>query len=98
VKSDKKMVKIFHHDILWIEGMKDYVSIHMKNRKVITHQTLNSFEETLPNTTFIRVHRSYIVALHHITAFTPRALEIENKEIPIGESYSKAVLPRLAAT
>ncbi len=95
VKSDKKMVKIFHHDILWIEGMKDYVSIHMPNKKVITHQTLNSFEETLPNTTFIRVHRSYIVALHYVTAFTSRTLEVEEKEIPIGDSYSSKVLSRL---
>jgi DNA-binding LytR/AlgR family response regulator len=95
VKSEKKMVKIYHHDILWIEGMKDYVSIYTTDRKVITHQTLNSFEETLPATTFLRVHRSYIVGLPHVTAFTARALEIGNKEIPIGESYLKIILQKL---
>jgi len=98
VKADKKMVKIFHRDILWIEGMKDYVTVHLPDKKIITHQTLNAFEEKLPNTTFLRVHRSYIIALDHVTAFTSRHLEIGKKEIPIGESYSRTVLSRMGSS
>jgi DNA-binding LytR/AlgR family response regulator len=95
VRSEKKMLKVFFADILLIEGLKDYVQIQLLNKTVITHQTLSSFEEKLPANLFIRVHRSFIVSLFHISAFTARAIEVGKREVPIGESYSRAVLARL---
>jgi DNA-binding LytR/AlgR family response regulator len=95
VRADKKMVKIIYDDILYIEGLKDYVQLFMKDRKVLTHYTLNSFEEKLPELTFMRVHRSYIVSLPQITAFTARSVEVGEKEIPIGDVYQAKVAGRL---
>lgn len=95
IRSEKKMVRIYYDEILYIEGLKDYVQIQLKDRKVITHQTMTSFEEKLPNTAFMRVHRSFIVSVPEIRAFTARAVEIGDKEIPIGEVYQAAVNERL---
>jgi DNA-binding LytR/AlgR family response regulator len=96
VKSDKKMFKVLFRDIQYIEGMKDYVKIKMTSGKdVITHQTLQEFEERLPISQFMRVHRSYIVALEKIKAYTINSLETPDKEIPIGKFYQKEVLKQI---
>jgi len=95
VRSEKKMVKILFSDILYIEGLKDYVQVHLADKKVITYQTLNVFEEKLPDALFMRVHRSFIVSLQHITAFTARTIEIGNREIPVGDTFAKKVAGRL---
>ncbi|WP_293311555.1 LytR/AlgR family response regulator transcription factor [Pedobacter sp. UBA5917] len=87
VRSEKKMIKIPLHDLLYIEGLKDYVQLHLSDKTIITYQTLTSFEEQLSNELFLRVHRSYIVGLRHISAFTSRNIEIGKREIPVGESY-----------
>ena len=69
VKADKKMIKIFLKEILFIEGMKDYVRIRTADKDTITYQKLGYFEEKLPENLFIRVHRSFIVAVDKITAY-----------------------------
>lgn len=97
VKADKKMVKVLLKDICFIESRKDYVRIRTAGKDIITYQTMNFFEETLPDTHFLRVHRSYIVALGKITAFTTSRIEIEDLEVPIGALYQKNVLQRLAS-
>ncbi|MCB2220520.1 MAG: LytTR family DNA-binding domain-containing protein [Bacteroidetes bacterium] len=95
VKADRKTVKIPIHDILFIEGLKDYVRIITTDQNVITHKSLADLEQTLPESAFSRVHRSYIVALDKITSFTAEDVEIGKEEIPIGRTYKNAVLKKL---
>jgi len=95
VKSDKKMVRIMLKDILFIEGLKDYVKIHTESGQVITHQTLTYFEEKLAADRFIRVHRSYIVSTNRINAYAANQLEIGKKIIPIGITYAKELFRKL---
>jgi DNA-binding LytR/AlgR family response regulator len=95
IKSDKKMIRILLKDILYVEGLKDYVKIQTTDKAVITYQTLGSFEQRLPANRFLRVHRSYIISLDHITAYSQTLIEIGKAGIPIGSSYSKEVLTRL---
>ena len=95
VKENKKAVKIFLDDILFIESMKDYVTIFTKDKKVITKATITSFEEKLLPEKFIRIHRSYIVSKKYITAFTASSVEIGKKELTIGRSYKNSVMREL---
>jgi len=86
VNSNKKFIKISFDEILYIESIKDYVRIHLKDKKVMTKDTIGSFLKKLPSQ-FLRIHRSYIVNTTKVTAFTSLDVEIERQEIPIGASY-----------
>ena len=96
VKADKKLIKVNHDDILYIEGLKDYVIIRMKEGRVITLQTMKSLESKLPSSKFKRIHRSYIVSTGKIKALMGNMVElIENgksKHIPIGKNYKDDLL------
>ena len=91
VKADKKLVKVNHDDILYIEGLKDYVIIRLMNSRVITLQTMKSLEDKLPSARFRRVHRSYIVSIDKMLAIEGSTIEIQEKDkiklIPIGKNY-----------
>ena len=91
VNANRKHVKILFQDILYIESLKDYVRIHTSTQKIMTKDKISLFEHKLPDH-FIRVHRSFIVNIHKITAFTHQDIEIDTIEIPIGISYKKEVL------
>ena len=95
VRSDKKTLRLSLQDIISLEGMKDYVRIQTPAATIVTHQTLQHFEEQLPKDQFIRVHRSYIIALGKVTAFTSSWVEVQGKEIPIGAYYQQQVMLRL---
>lgn len=95
VKSDKKMIKIMIKDILFIEGLKDYVRINAVDKSVITYQTVTYFEEKLPADQFMRIHRSYIISLNHINSFSATEIEIRKQCLPIGSSYAKQVAKKL---
>ncbi|MHC1737479.1 MAG: LytR/AlgR family response regulator transcription factor [Ignavibacteriaceae bacterium] len=95
VRSERKMVKINTNDIFIIESLKDYVIIHKKDKKIITKNQISYFEEILPADKFIRIHKSYIVELSKIEAFTPTTVEILGKELPIGRNYKNETLKRL---
>lgn len=86
VNSNKKFIKISFDEILYVESIKDYVRIHLKDKTVITKGSIGSFLEKLPKK-FIRIHRSFIVNTTKVTAFTSLDVEIGSKEIPIGASY-----------
>jgi DNA-binding LytR/AlgR family response regulator len=94
VKSDKKMIKVPLKDLMYIEGLKDYVKMHLVNKTIITYQTLTYLEEKLSANHFIRIHRSYIVSLRHIDAYSAAQVEIGKLNIPIGSSYVKDVIKR----
>jgi two-component system LytT family response regulator len=90
VKDGTKLVKIMWDDILYVEGLKDYVTIHTKTQKVITLQRLKTLETQLPSDKFVRVHHSYIIALKAIDAIHKGDVQIGNALIPISDSYKKA--------
>lgn len=88
-RADRKMVKVFLNEILYIESYRDYVTIHMENsRELRVKLTLNHVEGMLPGNQFLRIHRSYIVSINKISAFTKNDIEIGRTEIPIGKSFT----------
>ncbi|MBI9040192.1 LytTR family DNA-binding domain-containing protein [Lutibacter sp.] len=88
VKIDKKkMKKIYLDEILVIESLKDYLKISTLSNKFIIHQTLSSFTEQLPSNNFIRIHRSYTVAIDKIDTIEGNSVEIANIRYTIGRSY-----------
>jgi DNA-binding LytR/AlgR family response regulator len=91
VKADKKLVKVNYHDIIYIEGLKDYVIIRMENQRVITLQTMKSLEDKLPAPRFKRIHRSYIINIDKINAIVGNMVEVmeknQPKHLPIGKNY-----------
>jgi DNA-binding LytR/AlgR family response regulator len=90
VKDGTKLVKILWEDILYVEGLKDYVTIHTRTQKVVTLQRLKILETQLPADRFIRIHHSYIIALKAIDAIHKGEVQIGNAFIPISDSYKKA--------
>lgn len=95
LKADRKMVKVYLKDILYIESLKDYVRIKLMGREVISLQKISFLEEKLPEDCFMRVHRSFIVPLKRIDAFSNNAIEVGGVEIPIGRNYKDKVLEQL---
>lgn len=92
VRSDRRMIKIEFDSIIYIESYSDYLKIHSKDLStIITRETISSISSRLPQQDFIRVHRSYLVALNHIDSFTKERISIINKHIPISRSYRKQV-------
>ncbi|MBA5791751.1 response regulator transcription factor [Flavobacterium sp. xlx-214] len=87
VKTDGKLVKIRLTDLLLIEGLKDYLYLHLKNEKLIVLDTLKDFESKLPNLDFMRIHKSFIIRLDQIETIERNRIFIQDKIIPIGETY-----------
>jgi len=88
VKSDYQMVKINLKDIIYIEGLDDYIKIYLAHKSVLTLMTLKTITQKLPAKEFVRVHRSYIVPISRIENVSKSRIKIGDKEIPIGVSYS----------
>ena len=97
VNINKKNHKIVFDDILYIESLKDYVRIHTTVRALVVKSNIGAIATQLPREQFLRVHRSFIVAIDKITAYTSLDVEIGTVEIPIGQTY-KDVLKRLASS
>ncbi len=91
VNVNKKHYKVLFSEILYAESLKDYVQIHTKEKTIITKDKISDFEQKLPKH-FIRIHRSYIVNMDEITAYTAHDVELGRLEIPIGVSYKKQLL------
>ncbi|GAB3539035.1 LytTR family DNA-binding domain-containing protein [Pontibacter brevis] len=92
VKADYKTIRVDFIDILWIEGLKDYIIIQTKDQKIITLLSMNKMMEKLPDSRFLRVHRSFIVSLQKIDSIEKSRIRIGSKEIPIGEVYKEQFL------
>lgn len=90
VKTEHKIQKIELDDICYIEGLKDYISIFTKNERIITLQNMKKMEETLPKENFIRVHKSYIIAVDKIESIERSRISIAGKTIPVGDTYREA--------
>ncbi len=89
---NKKRVRIFLDEILYIESLKEYIRIVTPDKKIITKSQLGQAEELLAENNFLRIHRSYIVAKDKISAFTATDVEIGGVQIPIGRNYKDLVL------
>jgi DNA-binding LytR/AlgR family response regulator len=92
VKENKRVIKVHLNEILYIEGLSEYVQIYTDKKKIITKTTMASLEEKLPEEGFMRIHKSFIVSLSRIEAFTSTTIEVPGKELPIGRSYKRSVL------
>lgn len=89
VKTESRIEKIEIKDILYIQGMKDYLQIHTTDRKIMTLQTFRNILEILPPTDFIRVHNSYIVSISKIETIERNRIRIGKELIPISDSYKE---------
>lgn len=96
IKMDKKILKVYLDKISYIESQKDYVRIVLEDdNDVVTKQKISYLEQRLPSGQFLRIHRSYIVAVNKITAFSSINIEIDKIELPIGRSYKQFVMEAL---
>ena len=86
-RADRKMVKVFFNDILFIEALKDYIKIVTQTRTIITKYVLTTLAELLPADEFLRIHKSYIVAIGKIESFNADGIQIAKHELPIGRLY-----------
>jgi two-component system, LytTR family, response regulator len=93
VNVDYSLVKVNISDIIYIEGLKDYIRIHLKStqRPLVTRMPMKTIEEQLPASSFIRIHKSYIVSIAFITAVRKSSVFIDTLELPVSESYRDSV-------
>ncbi|MCB9246084.1 MAG: response regulator transcription factor [Flavobacteriales bacterium] len=87
VKANQKQIRVSYSDILYIEAFADYVKIYTAEKRIVTLQTMKKMESTLPEDRFCRIHRSFIVGLAHVSAFSGNELEINGVKLPIGKNY-----------
>ncbi len=95
VKSDYKVFRIQYKDILYIESMKEYVAYHTEEGRTLSLGSLKKLQASLPNEIFIRIHKSFMVNMQHVTALEGNMLHIASKKLPIGTSYKEQVLKRV---
>lgn len=87
IKADRRYHKVLFSDVLYIEGLKDYVVIYVQDQKMITAMNIKTIQQQLPPAVFVRVAKSYIVNVQHISSFDNHTIYIRNTEIPMGVSY-----------
>jgi two-component system LytT family response regulator len=93
VNSDYSLVKVLFADIIWVEGSGDYVKFHLRNsgKPLLVRMSAKALEAELPGDRFLRIHKSYIVAVVSITAVRKNSVFIGELELPVGETYREAV-------
>jgi DNA-binding LytR/AlgR family response regulator len=93
VKGDtkNKYLRISHTDIRYVEGLNNYVLLHLPGERITTYQTLKELAEMLPQPPFIRVHKSYIVSLDHVRLLDGNTLYVQDKLIPVSDTYREAL-------
>lgn len=90
--------KIVFEDILYVEGLRYYLHIHLNSnpKPVLTRMTMKSLEEQLPQAEFLRIHKSFLIALHHVSSLRKTSMVMDNgTELPIGETFREAVMTRI---
>ncbi len=88
-KADRKMVKVFLDDIVYVESLKDYIKIYrVKDKPLMVKQSISTLEAMLPEHLFLRVHRSFITSINKITAFNNHEIEMGEITIPVGRQYA----------
>ncbi|MBU2525894.1 MAG: LytTR family DNA-binding domain-containing protein [Bacteroidetes bacterium] len=89
IKSDKKLIKVYLSEILFVESLKDYIKISTTAGDFLVLRSITSIEEELPNEYFLRIHRSFIVSVEKVKAVEGNTVEVSNRKIPIGRNYLK---------
>ena len=87
LKSDRKFVKVYYHEILFIEGLKDYVVVQTDKLRLITAMNIKTIASKLPKDIFFRVSKSYLINVNHIDSFDNNIIYISSHEVPIGNAY-----------
>lgn len=95
MKVDTKLVKVLFDEVRYVEALGDYVHIVTGQSKLIVYSTMKAVEEKFPDTLFVRAHRSFIVNLKRVQAIEDNTIIIDNKHIPIGQTYMREVFQRL---
>jgi DNA-binding LytR/AlgR family response regulator len=95
VKVEKKMVKIYHDQILFVESVGDYIKIVCKGESFVSNGTLKGFTLELPNDQFLRIHRSYTISIPRVTALEGNTVEIGDNKIPVGRQYLSETKSRI---
>ncbi|WP_394749031.1 LytR/AlgR family response regulator transcription factor [Spongiimicrobium salis] len=92
VKTDGKhnFEKVYLKDICYIEGLKNYVAIHLEHKQIITYNTLKHIEDFLPETMFVKIHKSYIISLLHLHKTDALSVYIKKDCLPIGDTYKQS--------
>lgn len=93
-RVDRKMVKVFLDEILYVEDFSDYI-INTAKKTIVTKHLLSALEETLPRENFIRIHRSFIVSVNKIDSYHTDVIQIGDKDLPIGRLYKQNVINQL---
>jgi DNA-binding LytR/AlgR family response regulator len=96
IRSNSKFLRIGFSDILYIEGMKDYLKIHTTEHIIITHQTMVEMENILPPGKFIRIHKSYIISAARIKAVFGNSVDMDKALLPIGLNYKERIMSFIA--
>lgn len=93
INVDYSLVKVVFADIIWIEGLKDYIKIHLKSstKPIVARMSMKAMEEQLSSSMFIRIQKSYIVSKDYITAIRKNSIFIDSLELPVGDGYRDAV-------
>lgn len=95
VKSDKQMKKISLKDILFIEGLENYICIYTASDKTLVHSTMKNIYSSLPESDFIQTHRSFIININRVNLIEGNILNIEGHEIPVARNYREQVFTRI---
>lgn len=95
IKVGKRMVKIQTSDILYIESLTSFVYLHTTTEKHVCYKKISEFEESLSASKFIRIHRSFLISIAHIQAYSASHVEVNGKSIPIGRLYRNEVLAKM---
>lgn len=95
LRVNKKLVKTNLNDILYIESLKDYIKVITVIGDYVVHKSLTAITEELPQSSFMRIHRSYTVSINKINALEGNTIEISNRKIPIGRNYTKQAKERI---
>jgi DNA-binding LytR/AlgR family response regulator len=95
VKSNGRLEKIIFSDILFIEGMENYIAIYLENKKIITHCTIKSLLEKLPAKQFIQSHKSYVVAIDKINSIEGNTLHVQSYQVPVSKYLREEVLGQI---
>lgn len=93
INADYTLLKVVFADIMYIEGLKDYIKIHLHStsKPILSRTSLKNLEEQLPLSRFIRIHKSYIVSKEYVTALKKNCIYLNTLELPVGESYKDVV-------
>ncbi|MCX6319934.1 MAG: LytTR family DNA-binding domain-containing protein [Bacteroidetes bacterium] len=95
IKADSKLVKLFFEDVLYVEALQNYVTVHTKDKKYMTYLTFRSVEEYLPAEKFIKVHKSFIVSVSKIDTIEGNDIRIGQQHIPISRNQKEEVMEKL---